>query len=139
MFCLEETMRQSFGHSYSSSGSDASAVPPTILSDANPPRQLRDLGLHCAGFRPLQRLEPSLHRQHRRVRPTGRHPYPAPMMEARSVPNKMDYDDVDDSKAGYTLLPHQHPHGQGSVSEPYLPHEPWNTYQPVYYQQSTVH
>ncbi|KAH7010999.1 hypothetical protein EDB80DRAFT_516672, partial [Ilyonectria destructans] len=35
MFRLEETMRQSFGHSYSSSGNDASAVQPTILSDAD--------------------------------------------------------------------------------------------------------
>ncbi|KAH7116397.1 hypothetical protein EDB81DRAFT_247748 [Dactylonectria macrodidyma] len=35
MFRLEETMRQSFGHSYSSLGDDASAAPPTILSDAD--------------------------------------------------------------------------------------------------------
>lgn len=68
---------------------------------------------------------------------------PAPMMEARSVPSKMDYDDVD-SDPGYPLSHHHHSHSQqAAVSDPYLPHEPWNTYQtaavPMYYQPPSAH
>ncbi|PNH35341.1 hypothetical protein VD0002_g10119 [Verticillium dahliae] len=55
---------------------------------------------------------------------------PAPMMEARSVPAKMDYDDVD-SDAGYPLSHHRSQVGANG----YLPHEPWNMYPALYYQQ----
>lgn len=77
---------------------------------------------------------------------------PAPMMEARSVPAKMDYDDVDSGKqrtptayvqrnpetlttqsadAGYPLSHHRSQVGANG----YLPHEPWNMYPALYYQQ----
>nr|XP_036584933.1 uncharacterized protein CTRU02_04902 [Colletotrichum truncatum]KAF6794701.1 hypothetical protein CTRU02_04902 [Colletotrichum truncatum] len=66
---------------------------------------------------------------------------PAPMMDARSIPAKMEYDDVD-SDAGY---PHNH-HPMGHQQVPmahqsYLHHQQsWNTYPtPVYYQQPSAH
>lgn len=89
---------------------------------------------------------------------------PAPMMDARSIPTKMDYEDVDSGgcsscmrwlgqrnsetlttqflDAGY---PHHH-HAMGHQHVPmahqsYLPHQQsWNTYPtPVYYQQPSAH
>lgn len=58
---------------------------------------------------------------------------PNPMMDARSVPSKMEYDDVD-SEPGYPPS-----HSQGAISEPYLPHEPWNTYQTAIYYHPSAH
>ncbi|CCF44682.1 hypothetical protein CH063_14003, partial [Colletotrichum higginsianum] len=67
---------------------------------------------------------------------------PAPMMDARSIPAKMDYDDVD-SDAGY---PHNHSMGHHqqvpmSHHQSYLHHQQsWNSYPtPVYYQQPSAH
>ncbi|WDK20769.1 bZIP transcription factor [Colletotrichum graminicola] len=68
---------------------------------------------------------------------------PAPMMDARSIPAKMDYDEVD-SDAGY---PHNHSighHQQVPMShhhQSYLHHQQsWNSYPtPVYYQQPSAH